>query len=509
MDLLELAKEKPHRKRIAQLRQSLRSEDLPIPSRPLLAQNIIQFLFERRLFDDAMDVYRHMLEDGAIPLPSTDALFLAIVVSSSQAPAADQLEGIQTILAYSTFTEPFFMEFLEHMAVLDIPVETAAELTRIYISLKQDQQPSRSLVMKLIDLQAQAGQIEAAAETIALYDISASSTVVSEPYARAIHSTPVSDQAAVDWIMGVMREKDVPIHIIVFNALIGRQKQLKDLRKAFAIYGVLMRLVHSTPLRPDATTYKHLFRILGHLYKKDYKPNKSRAEQDVGTVPQPRELFADMMAYWFSVVSHPPAADTRSERQEQMTMDASLLLIAFRTFLYLDDYPGALVILQLMLEMGIPVTERVYFVLTRYMARKVYYDVNVARARARAQGEADLTDPVFAFHVMGGEFKYSKMDKADKAYRWIVQRLLKSNARGEGEKSSGRVPTYEEIMGHETTLSGDKLDEWPLVSILHRAIRSSTPTGHIWGDNWRQEVVRKARWMMVPADDEYWSWKRK
>ncbi|KAJ7476909.1 hypothetical protein B0H11DRAFT_2031165 [Mycena galericulata] len=508
-EFMDLVKEQP----------KLDGGKFQVPSQPKIAENIVRFLFERRLFEEAVDMYRRMLDDGILPSPSTDALFLAISLAASKAPAQDQLEGFQTILAYSSFTEPHFLELLDHIATLNIPPDTAARLTRLFISVKGDEyHPSRLLLGRLIDLQAQAGHIMAAADTIAKYNFDARSDspfdTVAEPYAVAIRAA--SDQAAVDWIMGVMREKDVPIHITVFNALISRQRHSKDLRKAFAFYGVIIRVAATTPLRPNANTYKHLFRLLGFQYKKDYRPNFSRRHQQPGTVPPPRQFFADMMLLWFSAKFHPPPSDVPSLRQSQMEMDKGLLTLAFRTFLYLDDYPAALVVLRAISDLGLRITEREYFILTRYMARKTYYDVYVARARARTSD----TKPVFAFELLG-EFKYYKVDQnSGLLYRWVVKRLLARNSERtekEGEEDEdemppkatwrGRIPTFDEILGQDTKLSGDRLDHYPLVSILRRAMRAHASTSdEAWGEEWRKRTVTKARHEMIPKGVELFKW---
>ncbi|KAJ7492629.1 hypothetical protein FB451DRAFT_541552 [Mycena latifolia] len=508
MEFMDLVKDEPKKdeRQTDWIRDRFRAPDLQIPSQAKIAENIVHFLFERRLFEQAIAVYRQMHEDGLLPSPSTDALFLAVTMKASTAPGEDQLAGFKTILGYKSFTETHFMELLDHIVTLEMPPDTAAQLTRLFISVKDEgYRPSQALIMKLIDLQTRAGHIVEAADTIAEYDFNAGARSafdsLAEPYARMIHATPASDQAAVDWIMGVMREKDVPIHVIVFNSLIARQSQSKDLRKAFAFYGVLMRLAATTPLRPDAVTYKHLFRLLGYQYQPEYKPNASRADADIGTVTPPRQLFNDMIALWFSEKFHPPAAADRTHRQQQIEMDQGLLTIAFRAFLYLSDYPAALIALRTMEELGLQITERTYFVLLRYMTRKVYYDIYSARMRR--------APPLFAFELMGPFAEHEVQRDADTAYHWIMARLLDHNE----EKGTyrGRVPTVEEILEQESTgVSGDTLDHWPLVNILRRAMRIReaervkvlTPAG----EQWAKRTLARTRYEMVPNDIPMWTW---
>ncbi|KAJ7683578.1 hypothetical protein B0H17DRAFT_1074062 [Mycena rosella] len=492
-----------------------------------IAENIIHFLFERRLFDQAIAVYQHMLDDGFIPSPSTDALILAVTLKASTAPGPNQLEGFKTILAYQSFTETHFMELLEHVVGLEVPPDTAALLTRLFISVKGDEYtPSRTLILKLIDLQTSAGHIEEAAETIDEYDVHLNSQSTfdswAEPYARMINAAPVSDQAAVDWIMGAMREKDIPIHAIVFNALIARSK--KDLRKSFAFYGVFIRLAATTPLKPDPTTYKHLFRVLGYFFKNDYRPNVSRRGSDIGNVVPPRQLFSDMMALWFSTRFHPPAAADPALRRAQRSLDQSLLDIAFRTFLYLDDYPAALVVLRVVSELGLAINERTYFILLRYMARRVYYDVYVSRAKLNhVRGPRKrLVTPRFALELLGPFDHRALPHNPNVAYRWLVKRLLENNcerskkAEGAGEAEvpaatwRGRIPTVAQILDQENNISGDRIDHFPLVAILRRAVQlrpvqlgiSQIP----WGDAWRDRTLRKVRFQMVPHDVPMWTW---
>ncbi|KAJ7621577.1 hypothetical protein DFH06DRAFT_1341198 [Mycena polygramma] len=526
MQFIDLVKDEPHEERQRGLiRDRFRAEELQIPTRAKIAENIIHSLFEHRLFPQAIAVYQHMLEDGLIPSPSTDALFLAVSLAASTASGKTQLEGLKTILAYRSFTETHFMELLDHILILDIPAEASAHLTHLFITVKgEGYSPSRALVMKLVDLQTRAGDLFAAAETIAEYDFQPSILEpAAEPYAQMIHSAPDNDQAAVDWIMGVIREKDVPVHIMVFNALLARQKHQKDLRKAFAFYGVVIRLAATTPLKPDAITYKHLFRLLGFQYKTHYKPNDSRRREPIGDVTAPRLLFADMMTLWFSARFHPPASKSAAERQSQIAMDQSLLILAFRAFIYTDDFAGALVVLRTMSDVGVEINERTYFVLMRFLARRVYFDVHRSRL--------SFKQPFLAFELMG-PFPPRKMN-GDPAvsYRWIMEGLLKHNCEqverkgkgGEEEEMDedededadglptatwrGRIPTIDEILAQGQHMAGGRVDHYPVVNMLRRTLQmQKSLTGMPWGAEWREEAVRKARHAMVPKDVPIFTW---
>ncbi|KAJ7740615.1 hypothetical protein B0H16DRAFT_1566987 [Mycena metata] len=459
MEFMDLVKDEPSRRRDEKqtnwIRDRFQADDLQIPSHPKIAENIIHFLFERRLFKQAIAVYQHMVEGGLIPSPSTNALFLAVALATSNAPGKNQLAGFKAVLSYRSFTETHFMELLDHIIALKIPPEIAARLTRMFIAVKGDgYSPSRAVIMKLIDLQTQAGDIMAAADTIDEYDFHQGSSAFespAEPYARMIHATPASDQAAVDWIMGVMREKDVPVHIMVFNSLITQQKNRKDFRKALAYYNVIIRLATTTPLKPNAVTYKLLFRLYGYHHKNNHKPNASRSDQSASSlIPPPRQLFADMMSLWFSARFHPPASSVPAARADQAEVDQSLMDIIFRSFLYLDDYAAAIVVLRTTAELGLRITVRTYFTLLRYMARKVYYDVHVARVKNTVQ-------PVFAFELMGPFEPREIADDDNAAYEWIMGRLLEHNLReavrsgdGSGVRVSSeprrRVPSVAEIL---------------------------------------------------------------
>ncbi|KAJ7901662.1 hypothetical protein B0H13DRAFT_1882794 [Mycena leptocephala] len=451
MKFIDLVKDEPQKDLQKGLIRDRLREDLQIPSRAKIAENIIHSLFERGLFAQAVAVYQHMLDDGLLPSPSTDALFLAVSLAASTAPGKSQLEGLKTILAYRSFTETHFMELLDHITGLNIPPEALAQLTRLFISVKEDgYRPSQSLVMKLIELQTRAGDVFAAAETVAEYDFKEGSRAAfdtpAEPYARMIFSAPKDDQAAVDWIMGVMREKDVPVHIM---------------------------LAMTTPLKPDADTYKYLFTLLGYLYKSNYKPNNSRRKQTTGAVTPPRQLFADMMSLWFNAELHPPASDVAVERQRQIDMDHTVLTIAFRALLHLDDWAGALVVLRTMIELGLEINERTYFVLLRYMARKVYYSVFRARL--------SFTQPFFAFELMG-PFPHWKIDQEPEVvYRWIMGELLRHNC----EKVEGEAKEREgmgDLGAPGETWRGRRIDHYPIVNILRRAMQMrASSTAVPWG----------------------------
>ncbi|KAF8173847.1 hypothetical protein K438DRAFT_1850126 [Mycena galopus ATCC 62051] len=501
------------------IRDRFGHRDFQIPSRAKIAENVIHSLFERRLFGKAVAVYQHMLADMLIPSPSTDALFLAMTLATSTAPGEDQLEGLKTILAYRSFQEVHFIELLDHLVSLNIPLDTVEHLVRVFIDIKG--RPSQALIVKLVDIQTQAGDVIAAAETVAEYELKGTFDAPAQPYAQIIKSAPTDDQEAVDWIMGVMREKDVPINIMVFNALLGRAKEAGDMRKAFSFYSILSRLAETTPLRPNAVTYKHLFRILGYQYKTNYKPNSSRRNEPIGTIPPPRQLFAEMMTRWFSTGFHPPASDYASERKGQMDADQGLLTIAFRTLVYQDDYAGALVVLRMIPKLGLQINERTYFIILRFLARRVYYDVYWARRQRR--------QPFLAFELMG-PFDYLKMEQDPEAvYEWIMDGLLKHNAervpgdededdwggeeRDEGvavkESWRGRIPTVRDIVRQSGgNLLGGRIDYFPIVNMLRRALQMRPSVNGVpWGVAWRKKKVRDAWKEMMPEKLELWAWR--
>ncbi|KAF7331078.1 F-box domain-containing protein [Mycena venus] len=237
------------------------------------------------------------------------------------------------------------------------------------------------------------------------------------------------------------------------------------------------------PLRPNAITYKHLFRLLGYQYKTNHKPNNSRRKEPPGAITPPRQLFAEMMSLWFSTKFHPPASDSTFERQGQIDADQGLLTIVFRTFLYLEDYAGALVVLRAISDLGLEINERTYFIVLRYMARRVYYDVYWARRQTR--------QPFFAFELMG-PFDAQKLDgDPDEVYEWIMEGLLKHNCeKGKDEINGGipreswrgRIPTVAEVLQQERYLPGGRIDHCPIVLMLQRALQMRpSVNGLPWG----------------------------
>nr|GAT48618.1 predicted protein [Mycena chlorophos] len=475
-----------------------------IPSHPKIAETVIQFLFERRMFPQALTVYQHIVDAGFLPLPSTDALLLAVLMKTSPAPGHVQLADFKKILSYDSFTESHFLELLQHIETLEIPAASASQLARLFIDVKGPKyEPSRDLLIKLIDLDSQAGNFEGALGTIeqskSLVDIPA------EPYARAIRSAPSDSEDAVDWIMSLMSAKDVPIHILVFNALISRQRSVRNIVKAFTFYNIILRLAPTTSLKPDGFTYKELFRMVGYHYKPNHVANQSRQRKRPAILTTPRQLFFDMMTLWFNTKFHTHESTIPSIRTNQYRNDEALLTVAFRAFLYTHDYQGALVALQTFPLLGIPVTERTYLVLLRYMARRVYYDILVARKRK--------TRPVYAHSIIGSfSSNWVLRRESGGAYRWLMHTLLERYRIGKEHTAAarGRVPSVEEIMNQDRKRSGTPSDPWPLVNILRSLVRVEiSGTGAEWGERALAVAMRKVRYEMIPRDVKFWQWDRK
>ncbi|KAJ7095682.1 hypothetical protein B0H15DRAFT_964247 [Mycena belliarum] len=193
----------------------------------------------------------------------------------------------------------------------------------------------------------------------------------------------------------------------------------------------------------------------------------------------------DMMALWFSTKFHPPASEDPRKRRQQIEMDQGLLIIALRAFLYTADLPGALIVLRTTSELGLPITERTYFVVMRFLTRQVYYDIYRARLKA--------IQPLFAFELIGPFDPRAITRDENAAYHWIMERLLAHN---------GREGTHH---GSETAgPSGERLDHWPLVNMLQRALqiraaeraKMSIP----WGHNYRKRKLAQTQEEMVPKD---------
>ncbi|KAJ7165622.1 hypothetical protein C8R43DRAFT_215213 [Mycena crocata] len=524
MDLVK-DEEGPDRtaKEQAWLRDRLRNTEIGVPSQPKIAENIIHFLFERHLFQQAVAVYQHMLTDGILPSPSTDALFLAAALTAPKPSEEDPLEGFETILAYSSFTETHFMELLDHIVGLDIPTETAIRLYRLFLYVKgEDYRPSQALVIRFLDLQAHAGEIEAAAETIdEYYDFDVDGDEVSgfdtpaAPYAQVILSAPESNQRAVDYIMDIMRERDVPIHITIFNSLISRQQATLNMRKAFAFYAIIIRLSTTTPLRPDATTYKLLFRLVSYQYKDRYKPNASRSNETIQFIPPPRLLFAQMISLWFNTEFHPPAATDRIQLQKQKEKDMSLLTLAFRAFLYDEDYAAAHRVLCTIPAIGLDFNVRLYFILMRHLTRKIYYDVHNTAKKYRNWA------PNLSCSLVGHFNTRKIFQDEEKSYQWLMGRLLQRNcegARQEGKGGAwiipetsvrGRIPTVDEVLAQDRQggrhVTGEKIDHQPLFKMLSHAMRVNV----FRSGAWNKRSLAKSWQQMFAPDVELFTWKKK
>ncbi|KAJ7235306.1 hypothetical protein B0H12DRAFT_1141848 [Mycena haematopus] len=189
-------------------------------------------------------------------------------------------------------------------------------------------------------------------------------------------------------------------------------------------------------------------------------------------------------------------------------MDQALLTIAFRSFLYLEDYGAALVVLDLIPKMGLKINERTYFIALRFLARRVYYDVYWARRHS--------TQPFLAFELMG-PFDPHKMDgDPEVVYEWIMERLLKYNceraagktkARGMGETGRGRIPTVGAVLQQDKYLPPGRCDAYPIVNMLNTVLQMRPAVdGLPWGVFWRKRTVRNASREMVPQNIELWTW---
>ncbi|KAJ7250418.1 hypothetical protein C8J57DRAFT_1355620 [Mycena rebaudengoi] len=450
-------------------RRQLNAPPLQIPSRPKIMETVIKFLLERRFFTEAVSVYYDMLQENLLPSPSTDALFLAAAMATPHAPEANQLKGFKTILSYPSFTETHFIEFLDHMARLDIRPVLAAKLTRLFISVKNDDphtpyRPPHQLIVKLVELQTRAGLLDEALETVKEYEFNNREGSVfatpSQPYVKMLST--VSDRAATDYIMGVMTEANVPLDITIFNALIAIEVQAKSLSRAFSFYDVILRLGETTSLKPDGGTFKSLFRLLGRVYKPNYKPNASRGDRPRPSIPSPRQLYSQMMALYFNAEFHPPDPKMPALRIAQIKEDEALLHVALRCFLNCGDYPGAIHVLRSYTHFGIRVTQRTYWLIMDFISEKIRYDVFVAVITRRAQKR-----PLLTRALLDGAPDPIAHTPWPTAHKGVVEALLQHPG-SEREEHDVKLltPTYAMIFGEHELPHQRVLDPAPLERIL-------------------------------------------
>ena len=442
------------------------SYHLPRTSEPHVTyEKVISFLINNRFFSEAAGVLTRMTKHGFIPSSDTYAQVLAMVLAMSESDV-DIIKAFDAVISDPAFSEDRFVHIMQIMSDIGAPHDHLVRIAERYVDTREyGYSPTKALVSKLVDAQVRAGLLEDAFETLLRFDDMDASSPRDPSIAiiNALKDTNPSDKDSLSKALDLIKEKDVPPNIALFNALISRELRQKSLSQAFSIYHFVRQLSEAMPLCPDGTTFAILFDVLTRLYRPHRRSVLSRQYKVPDNSVPPRQLFHDLLS------SH-----TRSP----FDITPRLLNVILRTFIFGHDYAGAFVALRAFRIFKLSVTPKTYFIVMRHIMHRILWDVK----RSRRVGESRWGDRFLGI-TSRTRFQKLKIDEEMERKILLVAKLpqfdlssgiLKSAAIAEhtgGPKYT--TPTVGMIDGEVPVPESLQLDVVPLERILRRAVSAN------------------------------------
>ncbi|KAG2064665.1 hypothetical protein BDR04DRAFT_1109786 [Suillus decipiens] len=294
--------------------------------RSTMFNRLIRFLLERDLFKLAISVYKRMLQEQF--LPSRD---ISLKVTAMTEIVDDMADAFVTIR--------------------DV-----------------DLSASGGVVSVMVAACMRAGQMTTAESWLKKYESDCMEQGVAPdaaPYAgilETLQEIQPENSEAVQATLYRMRSEGVTPDISIFNALIRSSLARREYTEAFGLYHAIMTN-RSASLLPSDLTFKKLFRaskILGH--------KRSRKHKRPDNAVPPRQLFRDMVQCHLLRTGNTPLAHSN-------IVSVSCLHLALQTFMVLEDYPAALMMLRAFDYFGFQPNLQTYLIVITSLALRMKHEL--------------------------------------------------------------------------------------------------------------------------------------
>ncbi|KIJ12893.1 hypothetical protein PAXINDRAFT_170924 [Paxillus involutus ATCC 200175] len=210
------------------------------------------------------------------------------------------------------------------------------------------------------------------------------------PYSDIIntlnHIDPKNGEA-IQAVLLRMKSAGVPPDIVVFNTLIRVNLAQQRYKEAFALYRVLMQKC-SEQVMPNDVTFKMLFRTAQLTSNQRISVTRRHRRPD-NAVP-PRRLFRDMLE------SHLQQTEGQALGRS-VVLSVSAFHIALRTFMALEDYAAAFVVVRALHTFGFQPNLQTYLIVLTSLLQRMRREL----AHSRREGGCCLAD--FLVHLRPDE----------------------------------------------------------------------------------------------------------
>ncbi|KAF9233353.1 hypothetical protein BU15DRAFT_66662 [Melanogaster broomeanus] len=332
----------------------------------------IRFCLERHTFGVAIALYDEMLHEGFIAVYSLCIRMTALKIVEHSTKLRETVDPLKEIFADRAYDISAFMD-LAFVLIRAIKLSDCPDL-----------------VGELASINMRANRLDAAQNWLQVFEQICSTEGTQPdptPYSDIINTLNDIDPENSEAIQAVllrMKSAGVPPDIAMFNTLIRVNLAQQRHKEAFALYHVLIQK-GCGKLIPNDVTFKMFFRA-AQLTRKQRVRRYRRPDNAVA----PRGLFREMLE------SHLQQTEGQALGRSTV-LSVSAFHIALRTFMALEDYAAAFIVIRALHTFGFQPNLQTYLI----VIINLLYRMKRELAQVRKKDEYRLAD--FLVHLRPDE----------------------------------------------------------------------------------------------------------
>jgi len=311
-------------------------------------------------FGEAREIQATMIDEGFIPSLSLRTRMASVAVLTRGAEEKDLLELLQGPLADPKFTELALYQLIRFFGdTISFSPSNIDSIVQTWVT-HHGQISKRKTLSYLIQIHVQRGQLEDA-KTWLQRRIDQDTTLDAAPFTdlmtgfvRREHTDELTATVAN------MQKAGVAPDLVVFNTIIfGHIKRL-HFKDAVATYNLLFGS-RGKELTPDKYTFTNML----VMYLKGLKPRYQVYSVTKAQLPPPQKLYNNL------IECHLIRTGGRPSLQSE-TLTTSVLNLALKLFMQMQDYPAAYNVLRTFDICNIPANSATVSILLRPLLAKIW-----------------------------------------------------------------------------------------------------------------------------------------
>ncbi|KIK82219.1 hypothetical protein PAXRUDRAFT_724419 [Paxillus rubicundulus Ve08.2h10] len=346
----------------------------------------IRFCLERHLFDVAIALHDRMLQEGFVAVNTLRLRLTALKIVKHSTKFMEIVAPLKEVFEDQAYDISAFMDLVHYLINDKSAAATLIDdLAQAFVSMRGIKlSDCPDLVGELASINMRADRWDAAQNWLQVFEQICGTEGIqpdTTPYSDIINTLNDIDPKNGEAIQGVllrMKSAGVPPDTVVFNTLIRVNLAQQRYKEAFALYRIFMQK-RSEQVMPNDVTFKMLFRVAQLTSNQRVSVTRRHRRPD-NAVP-PRRLFREMLE------SHLQQTEGQALGRS-VVLSVSAFHIALRTFMALEDYAAAFVIIRALHAFGFQPNLQTYLIVLISLLQRMRREL----AHPRREGGCCLSD---------------------------------------------------------------------------------------------------------------------